>query len=785
VSEIFGESCPEIEAAIAGSFVLSFDFDMCGGGGSEANFCQEEITKYAPVIGTLSCNPTAVADPAVGGNHCVSVPVTIDFDSTESDVGTLEYELNMLVDDNGQGFMTEGDIPGKTTGVTVTRSIRIKTKGTCSLGGVGVPATCAGEYEIEYVIEFDAVHTSGDVPSIVVVGSTLELDTASVSYSTNGCPAVYYVDGCDLPIGGALSVQHGDLYNGVAAQNAYKLRKGTHPSIGSTIVLNYECESQTVQLTGGHTMTTVLGSNNATFSDGTILSGIFLGHWVRCNSGVGSDVYHEVVSVSATTMVFVEVAAVSHAYLDVEIGDFYPDPDGSSGVSTDCAASRIHSTLDIDVGEGDEAISLVDWITKIGALPVIGVTGVVLSRQLASLATDIGYIWQATFSKQPGNVNEMTCVQVGFVGNCFVSTVQDGTFLTGLFKLETSWPHEYETATPTVYQSGALKSNVRAEHLKDELESLLDADGNKVYGDLDIARSSHMPTGHARWSGGYTWMITFTSRAGNIPRLAFDAAYLVGVGVVLDISDEQSGSGDLYEGVANGQAFSVDYPMLARDGNKVSGSFALSWLGNSYNTQVLSTLNVFPVQTGGGGADQFTALSAAGIEGLLTQHVFDNQAGRVQVSRSSSPTQTIGYAYTVVFVHASVGRNVPSLVFVQADSLLFGDQSEVTVTEATSGNEIQGTFQLPFVGETTRPLFHDSSVLDMQIAIKELLSISPSEVVVSRTVDSLRTGPEDGVGGQSTQVGGYVWSVTFASSTWKDPVVTHGTSFVHLCLEIG
>ncbi|KAH8044193.1 RNA polymerase II transcription regulator recruiting protein [Aureococcus anophagefferens] len=53
--------------------------------------------------------------------------------------------------------------------------------------------------------------------------------------------------------------------------------------------------------------------------------------------------------------------------------------------------------------------------------------------------------------------------------------------------------------------------------------------------------------------------------------------------------------------------------------------------------------------------------------------------------------------------------------------------------------------------------------------LNALQSISPSKVTVSRS-GPLTTGP-DLTGG--TQVGGYVWSITFSSDVWRDPTVEH------------
>ena len=88
------------------------------------------------------------------------------------------------------------------------------------------------------------------------------------------------------------------------------------------------------------------------------------------------------------------------------------------------------------------------------------------------------------------------------------------------------------------------------------------------------------------------------------------------------------------------------------------------------------------------------------------------------------------------------------------------------------------TFQLQYNGEITRLINHDATAEDMQSALNQLSSIAPSEVVVNRSTEQVKTGPANGVGGVSTQVGGYVWYVTFASNTWRDPIEHHNSFFV-------
>lgn len=133
-----GDPCPDVENALAGSFTVSFDFDRCGqvvGGG--VNFCQLALSVHDPDLGIVSCSPGLVSDPFSGGDHCVSQLVTHSFVATEGDAGTLQHVLNNLIDDNGKSFMTSQTVPGKKEAVTVMRTGRIKTKGSCTLDPVG------------------------------------------------------------------------------------------------------------------------------------------------------------------------------------------------------------------------------------------------------------------------------------------------------------------------------------------------------------------------------------------------------------------------------------------------------------------------------------------------------------------------------------------------------------------------------------------------------------------------------------------------------------------------
>ena len=118
----------------------------------------------------------------------------------------------------------------------------------------------------------------------------------------------------------------------------------------------------------------------------------------------------------------------------------------------------------------------------------------------------------------------------------------------------------------------------------------------------------------------------------------------------------------------------------------------------------------------------------------------------------------------------SVGADQP-LLGTDATNL-DGTGAQVDVVEVEPGTQIYGSFQLRFGGETTGPLDYDASADDVKHALDALISIAPSQVAVTRD-GPMTTGPANGKAGTSTQVGGYVWSITFASNGWRDPTADH------------
>eukprot|EP00970_Alexandrium_tamarense_P009994 scaffold1976_cov187-Alexandrium_tamarense.AAC.23 len=778
-----GDACQEIEDALAGSFTVSFDFDQCGADINDGvNYCQLALSKYDADLGSVVCSPGLVNNPFSGGDHCVSEPVVHSFASIEGNVGTLQYVLNNLIDNNGKSFMTSLNVPGKQEAVSVIREGRIKTKGSCTLDPLGIGhATCTGEYEISYEISFDAIHSSGDVPPVTVITSDFRLDSTSPSFVNSVCPVGYYVHGCENPVGAALDAYHGSFYNGEISSVAIEAIKGSQPR--GKISLVYECESLVTKLPDTYTMAVSSDGMSASFDNVGFVGSISVGQFIRFNAGNGLDHYRKIVDVDSVNdvVVFASQAPSTGAfYTDVEYGDYFSDwneSDGVSGVSSHCQGSRIHTTLLIDVDVDNAANSVTDWRGKMGALSVIDSSGITVSRSIVSdLMTEVGLVWEITFNKQPGNVHEMVCNTVSGTSDCTVSTLQDASIIGGHFKLQTLWPHEYVAESPQLYETGIIRWNCDAAILKRELESITDVNNNKVFGSVHVTRNPYSSPSQSRWSGAYLWTITFQSRGGNVPALTFDSSYLVGVNPRLAVSDEDSGDNDLFQGVKNSASFIDNDPGLARDGNQLAGSFALSWPGNTYHDAVV-TSDVFSIQTGGSLGNRFTALSADAFKALFEEYVLLGAVDQVDVVRSEQPTQWMGYSYSVKFRHEDVGGDVPILTYMQG-STLGGRNAYARIDEAVKGTQLIGSFQLRFEGETTRPINYDATAQDLEEALNELNTIAPSAVTVSGGDNPIRSGPSDGSGGMSTQVGGRIWYVTFASNVWKDPTAVHDPSFV-------
>jgi hypothetical protein len=291
----------------------------------------------------------------------------------------------------------------------------------------------------------------------------------------------------------------------------------------------------------------------------------------------------------------------------------------------------------------------------------------------------VGYYWDVTFNEQPGDLKPMKCVADGYYYKtnaydgekfCNVTTIQDGSLLDGYFMLGTTYPHEY-VHYPRNYNSSYIRRDIEADTLATLLQDVtvkcnesnsgsyhgaspyvdhqvagqqgMDAiyywddcpsyEGDSVWGELTIERNSYTPSADDRWSGGYAWTITFTTRPGNVPQMSssrdlpkltesfpldyeneypsltvdFDKALITqksSVDSTVEVADEQGTSSvDIYQGKDNYFVFSVDEPTVsARDGNQIIGDFGLSYDGvtssqSAFSIQVIDMVGNDPAVT--------------------------------------------------------------------------------------------------------------------------------------------------------------------------------------------
>jgi hypothetical protein len=343
--------------------------------------------------------------------------------------------------------------------------------------------------------------------------------------------------------------------------------------------------------------------------------------------------------------------------------------------------------------------------------------------------------------------------------NCGVSITEKGSLIQGSFTLGTAFPHILE-GTPLNYNSTSFPWNIESSYLSSNLSAVAATSDELAFGAVVVTRVSYIPTGQLRWAGGYLWTLEYTGRNGMMPNLTHTNALYISTATGTGID----GNVTLETGTQL-HPFLVDDPGTASTGNQIEGFYGLSFtdqVGEVYT----SDDSYFPIANAAG-----QALSATQFQFLLDSLLGNKSTTNTNVSRSSSHNAAMGYTYSITFQGRHVGGNVGPLVPTTTNLITthITTTSEViskdiTVAEAVVGAELQGSFQLRFNGFSTGSLAYDSDAASVEIALNNLASIAPSEVRVTRS-DSIMT--------PTTQVSGFVWSVTFTSNTWIDPTLEH------------
>jgi len=732
-----GSQCAGVEAGLSGVFTLKFDPTQCGGGSNQdRNFCQLGVDGTYNTSHVLSCTGASCISGSINPktealSGCTSAAgAGCSLSGTETT--SMMYQLNGIEDANGFAFMKDGN----SLGVQVKRYAFAVRVGTGATDGV---------YALYYEVTFAGDHLRGDVP-------LLRVYTSSVGYTG----AVFATYSSDSPY-----FTTGREVGGIDAGTfAVEYIKGNQPD--GTFNLDYTCESRTTPVSSLYATrysTSVTSINTA---------GMEKNYWLRIGNG-----YYQIASINSGTSLTLSTAysgSTGTVTGDADYGVFYSDPTATSGVSTYCYASHIRRTPTLDSSATTRQLS-----AALKATTVIDATSTSLTvtrTPIPARLSFVGYYWDITFHKQPGDLNPLTCIKNNLLAPtvtnggliyCNVTTIREGSMIDGYLELNTTYPHEY-IGKPRSYATASMRWNVDPANMQAAMQAVHDVSGSDLaFGYVTVTRDVYIPSTELRWSGGYTWTITFLSKVGNVPAMTPISAlhnHNNASQVRFQVSDQNSGVHDTYQGSLNYATFSQDDPGTAVDGNQVGGKFGLSFNG------VYTMDTTFQVQD----SITFLAMNASTFKSLIDLNLFGG-VNTVDVTRSSTTNQAAGFTYTVVFRHASVGGNVDPIG--KKTARLTGRTPTIDVVETIAGAEIRGSFQLRFNGYTTAPLVYNAEASDVQEQLNVLPSISPSKVVVTRE-GPMKMGPSLNGG---VQVGGYIWYITFASSVWRDPTIDHDSTF--------
>ncbi|RHY82099.1 hypothetical protein DYB26_000715 [Aphanomyces astaci] len=363
--------------------------------------------------------------------------------------------------------------------------------------------------------------------------------------------------------------------------------------------------------------------------------------------------------------------------------------------------------------------------------------------------TFVGSTYAVTFSSHTGTIPLLKCDVTSMAissgtRSCTVARTAVGSMIYGSFVMSLA-----RMSDGVVFPTTALPFDVSEADLTTALQAVGSA-AEWVFGTVAVTRNAFPITGSSRWYGGYTWQITFLSRGWNIPTLTVDSTLLL---------NAQAATPVPVVVIEDGSNLMTP-PAGSVHGNQIGGSFLLSYNGVAATAPCVLGTNTDATSLTTGPTNPDTLLETY----LKAQFGFAS----ISVYRSL-PTQARGFTWFVTFVDKDTGGDVPPLVIVSSAGLT-GTGVTLTNDELVKGNQISGTFQLQYNGQTTGPILYSASDAEVAEQINSLDSIRPSTVVVTRTGPY---GPSTGVADVTTQVLGYQWSVTFRSSVWKDPTSDH------------
>ncbi|GLD96429.1 hypothetical protein PINS_up005112 [Pythium insidiosum] len=374
------------------------------------------------------------------------------------------------------------------------------------------------------------------------------------------------------------------------------------------------------------------------------------------------------------------------------------------------------------------------------------IDSVTVTRTSSITNTFVGSLYDVTFRKRSGSIPLLLCdatsIQVTSGGKvCSVTRKTIGSMIAGTFTLSLA-----KQSDGTVVTTPAIPWDASETLLKSTLESVVNG-GEQVFGTVTVRRSVFSPTGD-KWSGGYTWQIEFTSRGWNIPKMSATSAL---------VNSDANAPAAAGPSVLVEDAGSPFNPFAgSRHGNQVAGSITFTFRGATTIPCVIGTNT------------DITSLTTTVVDTTMSNFLRTQLAGvlpSVVVTRSAA-TQSRGFTWTITFSDPATGGDVEMLTITTA---LTGQNVQARMFETVKGNQLGGTFQLKFNGETTGPILFSADKDAVQAQLNSLASIKPSSVLVDRTGPAITA---------ANQVLSYTWLITFRSSTWVNPTDDHSSGII-------
>jgi hypothetical protein len=660
----------QIGTAGSAAVKISFNPENCGtqSDNEHSNWCTKKL--LADGLIAAQSDTICSTECAVGAGTTISNTLDLSVGDSNTIKGSIQTAIcDMKLDDTNAYIFRAGGASGGACAVVVTD---IST------------SIDDATYFLAFEVEMIADYAIGQVPSMVIEYPALDL-TSLAAYTTGGYlsttikPMFCYdstgtigavpTDCTSVTSGATYAHQVGTPYTNASADQEIQATKsystyihleGEQPE--GDFTLTFTCESDVEELPTNSGASPIAMSFSV---DGTGVDTVTVYDTGAFNGGLGFEMYGTIYLTDGITSSYHMVtsgftcmsgAACSATFspdfsgnisltITGEYGVFYSDPDNEHGVSEACVAARTSTTSTISGFETNT-----DVRSKLIAMSSYIEDVVVTRTEAIDLSTGgsgyLQYIWSITFTTNNGDVpaltitNSLTSTSPGASHTPTVavaSIASTGSFIKGSATFGVNYPHVYETTDGVVTQedSGAMRYNIPASGLAADLSVVSDTNGagggaNSAFGSLNVVRTSYTPTGHLRWSGGYTWTVTFTSRNGTIDPIVATSSLTDAAGQTVSL--ETGYAANYAQNFSrSSNLLSSDDPGTAVAGNQVSGFVSIN-------------------QRGGTGSEiYYTPWDLSDTSESSVHNVFEYHGVLgVEVSRGSI-NAAMGYSWTLTF----------------------------------------------------------------------------------------------------------------------------------------